>query len=285
MKQILLILSLSFSLLIVSTTHSMSQTLSVEGKGHYNAALLLFETSSSVNDYLLVAEEFEAVVKTDPQYKDVYINLCKIYSRIGAEKGEPYFSKAKSALSMYKTLAPNDIESFTEEQIALNAMRRKFENNVKSKKMGDWYLLEGNGTVYCPGHITISENIKFFYPDGDSEQFSNIDLEKSIVKVSREYRSEYGRYTVGKGSITDHDILIWHSDGSLGSIGGVSGYYDAYKYSKTAVQEKEMLYYNLLFEGDRLLVTLTLKGEYLDKNGSKIFHQDAFLKKFVFLKH
>lgn len=131
---------------------SSGQALSEEGRGHYNAALLLFESSSSVNDYLLVAEEFEAVLKTDPDYPNTYINLCKMYYRIGAEKGEPYFSKAETALSNYKRLAPGDTAGYTEETIALQAMRRKYDSNyqsiVKKKFVGTWRDKEHQGINY-----------------------------------------------------------------------------------------------------------------------------------------
>lgn len=272
------------------TGNCFAQSITDVGRAHYKAALLLLESASSINDYSLVAEELEAVVQTDPDYPNTYIDLCKIYGRIGSEKGEPYFRKAEEALSRFRQLNPSDSTGYTEESIALNAMKRKYDANVILKKTGNWYLSDGNGNYVCPDRIMISANepyqMTFSFPPQDSSprSFNNLNLNNSTIEVSIWEGTEYGRYTIGRGSITDHDILVWHSDRSYGSYGGVTGYYDAYQYSKTAVKEQEMIYYRLVFENDKLTLYWTLTTEYIDNRNQKIFYQSCKPQKYVFFK-
>lgn len=241
------------------------QALTDEGRGHYNAALLLFESSSSVNDYLLVAEEFEAVIKTDPDYPNTYINLCKMYYRIGAEKGEPYFSKAETALSNYKRLAPGDTAGYTEETIALQAMRRKYDSNyqniVKKKFVGTWRDKANQGINYI---IRISES-------GDALE----------VRVFTWQEKELETYDVslngGTLSFTVKDISIRYVNGRpvrrTTEFGG-----------KSIIYDKEVSYdqWELRFDGEQ--IRATIKTTYYDYLNDRIVNQGEGQDSYIYVK-
>ena len=272
------ILIVAFFCLSFSLT-SRAQDLSAEGKGHFIAAQRLFEMANFVNDYVLIAEEFESVAKTDPSFAKTYINLCLVYSRIGAEQGEPYFSKAEAALERYKKLAPEDTDGYTEEAISLKAMRRKYEDGLIKRKTGDWYITEGEGNAICPNHISISAvspyEMVFDYPSNSwfsSRTISqNMDLSKNNIKLTLMYNSDSGRFMVGKGDGGGAEIFYRLPNGSWESTVAVGGYYDAYKVSKIAVKEVHKVEYTISFEGDRLVFQWLLKSDYLDESGRKLF--------------
>lgn len=115
----------------------VGQELSPEGRGHYKAAMTLFDMASSVSDYEGVAAEFEKVAQTDPGYADTYINLCKIYGRIGVDKGDGYFDKAKDALEKYRQLS-SDKEVYGDELIVLDALKAKNASRIRKSFTGHW---------------------------------------------------------------------------------------------------------------------------------------------------
>ena len=215
---------------------SSGQALSEVGRGHYNAALLLFESSSSVNDYLLVAEEFEAVLKTDPDYPNTYINLCKMYYRIGAEKGEPYFSKAETALSNYKRLAPGDTAGYTEETIALQAMRRKYDSNyqniVKKKFVGTWRVHQG-----------------LFYIFRIAESGDALD-----VRVFTWQEKELETYDV---SLNGGTLSFTVKDTDIVYVNGRPQRRVTETQGKSIINDKEVSYdyWKLTFDGERMIAT------------------------------
>ena len=290
MRRIILLI-VAFFCVAFSLT-SMAQNLSTEGKGHFIAAQRLFEMATSVDDYKLVAEEFESVTKSDPSFAKTYINLGLVYSRIGAEQGEPYFSKAEAALETYRKMAPEDTEGYTEEAISLKAMRRKYEDGQIKSKTGDWYISEGEENAFCPSHISISTvapyELVFDYPNNNrfpSRTISqNMDLSKNDIKVSVRYNSDVGKYIIGKGNSGGEEIFEQRRDGSWGSYGYVGGHYEAYNVSKTAVKEVQNVEYILSFEGDRLVLQWLLKSDYLDGSGRKLFFQSSNPIRVVFNK-
>lgn len=278
MKRIVFLVVAFFCLSFNMT--SRAQHLSAEGKGHFIAAQRLFEMANFVNDYVLIAEEFESVAKTDPSFAKTYINLCLVYSRIGAEQGEPYFSKAEAALEKYKDLAPEDISGYTEEAISLKAMRRKYEDSRIKIKTGSWYISEGEENAFCPNSIAISAvspyEVVFIFPDNriTSRTVSRgMDLSKKENKISFEYTQNYGKFKIGKGRSSGSEILVLHQDGRWGSYGEVTGYYDAYELSKIAVKESEIVEYSLSFENNQLVLYWSLKTNYLDGAGRRLFYQ------------
>lgn len=272
------ILIVAFFCLSFSLT-SRAQDLSAEGKGHFIAAQRLFEMATSVNDYILIAEEFESVAKTDPSFAKTYINLCLVYSRIGAEQGEPYFSKAEAALETYKKLAPEDTDGYTEEAISLKAMRRKYEDGLIKRKTGDWYISEDEERPLCPNHISITTippyKVVFDYPDNSiipsGKIFQKVDLSKNSIKTTVVTSTASGRFMVGKGD-NGAEIFERRPDRSWESFAQLGGYYAAYKTSKVAVKEKRGVEYTLSFEGDRLILLSLLKYDYIDDSGSKLFY-------------
>ena len=244
---------------------SSGQALSEEGRGHYNAALLLFESSSSVNDYLLVAEEFETVLKTDPDYPNTYINLCKMYYRIGAEKGEPYFSKAETALSNYKRLAPGDTAGYTEETIALQAMRRKYDSNyqsiVKKKFVGTWRDKEHQGINYI---FRISESGELL----DVRVFTWQEKELETYDVS---------LNGGTLSFTVKSIDVDYVNGSPRRRTYEIG-------SKTVINDKEVSYdhWKLTLNGEQIVATNKWESYYY-LNGRCVYergnqYSDTYVK-------
>lgn len=131
MKRILLL-----SIIAISAT-CFATELSDAGRAHFKAAMALFEIASSNDDYKQVAQEFETVTKSDPNYPDTYINLCKIYGRIGATDGNIYFTKAKEALEKYHALMPNDIDTYNDEKVILETLQKKY-NNSPARFIGKW---------------------------------------------------------------------------------------------------------------------------------------------------
>ena len=111
-----------------------------------------------------------------------------------------------------------------------------------------------------------------------------MDFSKKRQSVSLGYNRESGRFTVGNGQRGNSVIFVWHSDGSRGSNGEVTGFYEAYKNSKTAIEENSMTEYTLSFEGDRLVLYWLLKTDYLDASGRKLFYQSSNPIRFVFTK-
>ena len=131
---------------LIFLSSSYSQELSSFGRAHFKAAMALFEIASSVSDYEAVAKEFELVTESDSTYADTYINLCKIYGRIGVEKGEIYFSKATNALTKYHNLKPNDEVTYSDEMIVLNALKNKRASEMYKRFVGA-YTWNGGLTI------------------------------------------------------------------------------------------------------------------------------------------
>ena len=152
-----------------------------------------------------------------------------MYYRIGAEKGEPYFSKAETALANYKRLAPGDTAGYTEESIALQAMKRKYESNyqniVKKKFVGTWREEEHQGINDV---IRISESgdglnvrvstwsgaIEYETLDvslkGGTLSFTTNDTRTYDYRTSTEHRGE--RIIYDKEVWTEHWKLTFYGD-------------------------------------------------------------------------
>ena len=223
---------------------SRAQNISVEGKGHFIAAQRLFEMAASVDDYILIAEEFESVTKTDPSFAKTYINLCLVYSRIGAEQGEPYFSKAETALEKYKELAPEDNSGYTEEAISLKAMRKKYESSqqsdYKTEFVGTWRF-ENNPRYYYVIRIRESgESLDVHFYSRDDEELDTYDVSFDgsalccTVKESdsKEWHFKRHETTAGDRQLVcneEVDIIHWNLTLNEGKM--------------TAAQKWESLYY------------------------------------------
>lgn len=146
MKFNFLFFLLIFGILFPSSLVSAQEqdVLSGEGRGHFKAAMVLFEMASSTSDYEQVAAEFEKVVASDPDYADTYINLCKIYGRIGVQKGDTYFTKAEEYLETYHRLQPDDSEVYQDELIILEALKDKYKKDLFDDFVGIWEFFQGD---------------------------------------------------------------------------------------------------------------------------------------------
>lgn len=275
MKRILLALSI-----VAISAMCFAYELSSNGRSHYKAAMSLMEMASSVEDYKQVAQELETVKKSDPNHPDTYIQLCKIYGRIGAEEGDSYFTKAQQALDKYCTLMPNDTETYNDAKVLLDALKKKYHNTANNMA-GAWRRLEcGSWCAFFPASITINDDpssddmiVRFIGNDPDFYFPNSFKMSSRDNAVSTRAETEYGTYTIGRGSITDHDILVWHGDGTYGSNGGVTGYSAHYKSSKTATKECWVFYYRLKKVDNILYVYFQNRQEYYDDRGYMIFYQ------------
>lgn len=155
-------LFLSICMIVVSTI-CCAQELSSTGRPHFKAAMALFDAASSIEDYKQVAQEFEEVVKSDPNYADTYINLSKIYAHIGSVEGNAYFVKAKDALEKYHRLAPNDVETYEDEKVVLNSFIEKYKRSP-ARYVGKWKIHSVNSKTwfidvqYAMGEYSITLN-------------------------------------------------------------------------------------------------------------------------------
>lgn len=188
MKRIILLICI-----IVVPTICLTQELSSKGRAHFKAAMALFEVASSIEDYKQVAQEFEMVTKSDPNYPDTYINLCKIYGRIGTEEGNTYFSKAQEALSKYHTLVPNDMDTYDDEMVILNSLKEKYQRSF-ARYTGKWKYNSIHSKTwlvdiqYSMGEYSITINEDKYY---NSYKINKIDKYTfEIIYYRKEYKKE-----------------------------------------------------------------------------------------------
>ena len=210
------------------------QALSESGRGHFYAGLSLFEMARSIEDYEGVAKEFETVTKTDPNFADSYINLCKIYGRLGVEKGGDYFTKARQALEVFHKLKPDD-PGYSDELILLNALTNKRKERVKQLFLGKWEGWFCDMTITSSGekyHCDLKQRNrkKDYYvvsitPQNDhlvlcinevEDNIANGDLERGhwYVTTVPEYENKTKKIEWTKQ--IDHDTyLLWEESGKV----------------------------------------------------------------------
>lgn len=157
----------------------LGQNLSDEGRGHFKAAMALFEIASSNDDYKQVAQEFEAVTKSDPEYADTYLNLCKIYGRLGTDGGEVYFKKAQEALENYHRLAPEDVNTYNDEKMVLDALQMKYKNSP-TRYVGKWKFKNGALSTW---YIDIQYNMGEYSIILNKEYMGNKDYK--VIKIDQ----------------------------------------------------------------------------------------------------
>lgn len=108
------------------------------GYAHWVAANRLTETADDMTEYLLAASELEAVVNSDPQFKDSYMKLVHLYEKIAMEQGEPVFIKADQLLDKYLSVFPEEGRAVMAEKTYINALRDKYRVNVPMSFVGKW---------------------------------------------------------------------------------------------------------------------------------------------------
>ena len=133
MKEIIqktLIIPIVMLILLLSKTVSgqCDSKLSKEGFAHWKAAEALLNIATSTDDFEQVAYEYELVTHTDPEYASVYMELGRLYTKIGNEKGSEIFNKAEDNYLICKALCPNNADVVDVELAVLNALRRKYES-------------------------------------------------------------------------------------------------------------------------------------------------------------
>lgn len=107
-------------ILIVQSPHLLAQELTKEGRGHFRAALALFDAATTPEDLLSVAHEFEQVLETDKDYPDTYLNLCLVYQKMGIGLNNiSYFDDAITNLDKYHSLKPSDEDTYAEQSKCL----------------------------------------------------------------------------------------------------------------------------------------------------------------------
>lgn len=111
--------------------------LSDEGYGHWITATRLSEKASSIDDFLLVANEYEKVLLSDPSFSDTYLKLVQLYEKIGEEKGISFLDRANDILDKYSAINPNDKRRIESERIYISAIKDKF-NSGPNKFVGRW---------------------------------------------------------------------------------------------------------------------------------------------------
>lgn len=111
--------------------------LSKVGLAHLKAAEALLGIATSVDDFEQVAYEYDLVTHSDPEYAPVYLELGKLYTKIGNEKGAKAFDKAEDYYIRCKTLCPDSTDVIDIKLAVLDALRRKYENGP-NKFNGIW---------------------------------------------------------------------------------------------------------------------------------------------------
>ena len=133
--------------------------LSDQGYGHWMAASKLAELATNVDDYVLIAKEYEEVIETDPSFIEAYMKLVQVYEKIVLEKGEPYFSKAEAALNQYAVLNPGDNRNIQSEKAFIQALRSRYYTGPyrfdgrwcykSNKTSGNWFIqIKWEGDAY-----------------------------------------------------------------------------------------------------------------------------------------
>lgn len=119
-------------------------SLSDSGYSHWVTASRLSEAASSIDDYILIAKEYEQVLETDPSFEETYLTLVQLYEKIGNVKGMPYLNKAEQVLNRYASLKPGDTRTILTERTYLSALKDKY-NSGPYRFVGVWGLENGSG--------------------------------------------------------------------------------------------------------------------------------------------
>ena len=124
----------------MSSYSSLAQDLSTltdSGYGHWMAATRLSETATSIDDYILVASEYEKAIQSDSSFIDAYMRLVHLYEKIGAERGDVYLSKAENYLKKYEILNAGDTRNIESEKAYIRALLAK-SSSEPGRFVGVW---------------------------------------------------------------------------------------------------------------------------------------------------
>lgn len=127
---------------------SIAQTnLSRDGAAHLRAAETLKSMAASIDDKLQVAEEYEKVTQSNPNYADAYLEAARIYSALTPEVGNTAYQKAKTLFLKYANLRPKEASEIDADLIVLEAMLKKYANGP-TKLDGTWGEIGRKGHFY-----------------------------------------------------------------------------------------------------------------------------------------
>ncbi|MBQ9094228.1 MAG: hypothetical protein IJY03_09660 [Prevotella sp.] len=130
MKRIKNYISLYVLTFLLCCVNMNAQTnLSREGAAHLRAAETLKSMMVNADDKLQVAEEYEKVIKSDPNYAKAYIEAARIYSALTPELGTSAYNKAKQLYKTYVSINPSASSEIDADLIVLEAMLKKFSNS------------------------------------------------------------------------------------------------------------------------------------------------------------
>ena len=156
--------------------------LSDAGYAHWTTANRLMEDADEVEEYILIAEELESVISSDPQFKDTYMTLTRVYEKIAAEKGEPIFRKAEQTLDKYLALFPSEGREVGSERTYIAALKEKYRMNIPMSFVGKWRF-HGLEISHANGYFeaTIESDNKY-----QREVVSITSKEDHLILVIRE---------------------------------------------------------------------------------------------------
>lgn len=130
MKRIKNYISVYVLMFLLCCVNMNAQTnLSRDGAAHLRAAETLKSMMVNADDKLQVAEEYEKVIKSDPNYATAYVEAARIYSALTPELGKSAYNKAKQLYKTYVSLNPSATSEIDADLIVLEAMLKKFSNS------------------------------------------------------------------------------------------------------------------------------------------------------------
>jgi len=117
-------------LTVQTVVNAQSKGLSEEGYKHWIKAITRMEDIQKESDYELIIKEFKEVVKTDPDFPDVYFNMGVIYAKMGElGGGMPFFENAKASFEKYKELKPSEKAEVLKELARLEVKMEDYNIN------------------------------------------------------------------------------------------------------------------------------------------------------------
>ena len=224
MKHFVFLISCFFTCITISA--QSGPAISNEGRRHFKAGEAFLSAAVNAEQYLLAAEEFEQVIKTDPSFADTYFNLGKIYTRIGKEKGIDYFKKAEDCFKKCLTLNPSDSAIVEDELYVLNSFKKQFANDSKMDSDIEYF-------VYRDTTITIDGK------DYDLVLSGPVDLGLSV---------QWAAYNVGANEPNDMGkVFAWGETSMKSRYGKTRGNDNNYRFysSLSDIYTKYNEYYEL----------------------------------------
>lgn len=174
------------TLFCVSLSGQNLSELSDEGYAHWVTAERLLETADDMNEYSLIAEELEAVINTDPRFKDSYMKLVVLYEKMAIEGGEPVFVKAEQLLETFLVAFPEEERVVKAEMTYIEALREKYRIDVPMRFVGKW----DNGLeIACQnGYFTATLSPGHYDPKYEREVISlRQEGDHLILKIKQTY--------------------------------------------------------------------------------------------------